>query len=52
MTRKDADAGDVPAQALGLGFDEAVLTAAEAAEEQTWREALTAASPPDAHASR
>jgi hypothetical protein len=50
MTRKDADAGDVPAQAIGLGFDEAALAAAEAAEQQAWREALTAAATRDARA--
>jgi hypothetical protein len=33
MTRYGADAGDVPAHTIGLGYDDATLNAVEAAEE-------------------
>jgi hypothetical protein len=37
MMRPNADAGDVPAYTIGLGFDDAALAAAEAVEERAGR---------------
>jgi hypothetical protein len=39
---RTADAGDVPAYTIGIGFDEPALAAVEAAEERAWREAVAA----------
>jgi|tagenome__1003787_1003787.scaffolds.fasta_scaffold20729230_2 hypothetical protein len=33
----NADAGDVPAHTIGLGYDETAVAAAEAAEDRAWR---------------
>jgi hypothetical protein len=41
MNRRNADAGDVAAHTIGLGYDEAALATVEAAEEHAGQARVT-----------